>query len=266
MAQGLNSGVYVGLLPDMVTTIQTTGQFEGKTAYVFNIIGQRRGFTSTSVLNGVKEYDNSVADFAITSNSTLDIISSDANDTAAGTGVRTVKVTYINNSNNLVESAAITLNGTTLVTSVLTGVNQVLWMETDTAGSTGVAAGNIRLRINGGTVEVEQITAGGNKSRSAIFMIPTGYTGYVVNWMASSVNFDQDVRLRGTVNSLDRSLSTVYHYMSEKYCASNTNIPSGTDIWLKCPALSRIKCSTVAANTGSTSRCNTNMIIAIIQN
>lgn len=249
----------------ILETIQLTGQYQGKTAYAFNLIGQRAGFTSISVLNDIKEYDNAVADIAITANSTLDIISSSAGDAAAGTGVRTVKVTYIDNSNNLVESAGITLNGVTLVTSVLTGVNQVLWMEAATIGSGNVAAGNIRLRINGGTVEVEQITAGGNKSRSAVFMVPTGYTGYVINWQVSAVNNDQDVRLRGEVNSLDRSLATAYHYMSEKYAASNTAI-TGTDLWLKVPATARVKASTLSAGTGPTIRCNVNILMVIIKN
>lgn len=252
-------------LRDIVQEIQMTGLYRGKTGYVFNIIGQRAGFTSTTLMNDVKEYDNAVANIATTSNSTLDIISSSVNDAAAGTGVRTVKVVYINNSNNLVESAAITLNGTTLVTSVLTGVNQVLWMETTTFGSGGVAAGDIRLRINGGTVEVEQITTGGNKSRSGVFMIPTGYTGYVVNWRVSAINQDQDVRLRGTVNTLDKSISTAYHYMTEMYAALNTSPPPTHELYLKLPALARVKASTISTGTSSASRCNVNIIIMILQ-
>jgi len=248
-----------------IEEIQMTGLLDGKTAYAFNLIGQRNGFTSSSVLNDVKEYDNGVARIADTNNSTLDIISSSANDDGSpqGTGVGQVKVVYIDNSNNLVESGAIVLNGTTLVTSVLTGVNQVLWMESLVVGSGGVADGNIRLRINGGTVEVEQITAGGNKSRSAVFMVPTGYTGYVVNWRVSAVNNDQDVRLRGQVNTLDRSIATNYHYISQKYAAINTNIPQH-DIWMKIPALARVKASTMSGGTASTVRCNVNIFFIII--
>lgn len=249
----------------VIEEIQMTGEYNGKIAYAFNILGQRSGFTSTSVLNGVKEYDNGVADFAVTSSSTLDIISSSVNDTAAGTGVRTVKVTYIDSSNNLVESAPIVLNGTTLVTSVLTGVNQVLWMEAASVGSGGVAAGNIRLRINGGVVQVEQITAGGNKSRSGIFMIPTGYTGYLVNVHSTAINSDQDVRVRATVNTLDRSLSSVFHYQTELYTPINT-IFQDHDLWLRLPATSKIKANTMSAGTAGTVRCNINMLIIIIEN
>lgn len=251
--------------PNLLQEIQMTGQWRGKTAYAFNLIGQRNGFTNTSVLQGVKEYDNGVADFAVTSNSTLDIISSSANDILAGTGVRSVNVVYINNAGNLIETSVV-MNGTTLSTSVLTGVQQVLWMEAFEVGSGGVAAGNIRLRINGGSVEVEQITAGSNKSRSAIFQVPNNYTAYIANWRVSAVNNDQDVRLTATVNTLDRSINaTAYHYVSEKYATANSNIPP-QDIWLKLPSLSRIKARTMSGGTAATVRCNVNLLIILIEN
>lgn len=257
---------YFQNIANLIETIQTTGLYQGKTAVVYNVMGRRAGFTSTSVQNDVKEFDNGVAVNPVLSNSTLDIISSSVSDTnTAGTGVRTVKVIYINNTNNLVQSAAIALNGTTLVTSVLTGVNEVLWMEAETVGSGGIAAGNIRLRINGGTVEVEQISAGGNKSLSARFMIPTGYTGYIPFWDGHAINNDQDMRLRATVNSFDRSLSSVYKFQDNKYLALNTN--SSDDLqFMKFPALSKIKISTFSGATGATVRCDASFPIILIQN
>lgn len=249
---------------DAVFEIQQTGKYNGKTAYAFNILGRRAGFTSTSVFNDVKEYDNGVADIVTLSNSTLDIISSNANDTSAGTGVRTVKVVYINNSNQLVESSAITLNGTTLVTSVLTGVNFVLWMETATAGSGNVAAGNIRLRINGGTKEVEQISAGGNKSMTGAFMVPGGYKGYITSLQGTAIGTNQDLRLRGTVNSLDRSVSTVYHYMDNLFLTNGQNATSNYH-YLKLPALCKVKCSTISGATPVANRCDVSFLIILIQ-
>lgn len=250
----------------IIEEIQFTGKYEGKTAYAFNLIGQRQGFTSTSVQNAIKEYDNGVADIAVTNNSTLDIISSSTQDSAAGTGVRTVKVTYINNVNNLIESASIALNGTTLVTNVLANVNQVLWMEALTFGSGNAAAGDIRLRINGGTVEVEQISTGNNKSRSAVFMVPTGYTGYLINWRVSAINNDQAAVLLAQVNTLDRTLSTAYHAQSTKYAALNTNIPAVPNLWLKIPATARVKAVTISGGTAGTVRVNANIQFVIIQN
>lgn len=251
---------------NILEIVQTTGLLYGKTAYVFNLLGRRAGFTSTSVPNDIKEFDNGVATGPALSNSTLDIISSSASDTnSAGTGVQRVKVVYVNNSNNLVESAEINLNGTTLVTSVLTGVNEILWMESTLVGSGGAAAGNIRLRINGGTVECEQITTGFNKSRSARFMVPTGYTAYLHIWDVSAVNNDQDVGLLATVNSLDRSVSTVFKFLDSTYTASNTLITSNLG-FLKLPALSRLKANTVSGGTAVTVKCDISILIVLVQN
>lgn len=243
--------------------IQRTGKYNGKTAYVFNILGRRSGFTSTSIFNDIKEYDNGVANIPALSNSTLDIISSSANDTSAGTGVRTVKVVYVNNSNQLVESSAITLNGTTLVTSVLTGVNAVLWMETNTVGSGEVAAGNIRLRINGSTVEVEQISIGGNKSMSAFFMVPTGHTAHVKCLHGTAIGTNQDLRLRGTVNTLDRSISNVWHYQDNLFLTTG-QIDDSDISMLKFPALSKIKVSTISGATPVANRADVSFQVILI--
>lgn len=258
---------YLRQFETLTEIVSITGLLYGKTAFAFNITGRRAGFTSTTVLNDVKEYDNAVAEMPELSASTLDIISSSANDTnTAGTGVRQVKVVYINNLNALVESAAINLNGTTLVTSVLTNVNEVLWMETVTAGSGGKAAGNIRLRINGGTVEVEQITAQFNKSFTARFMVPTGYTAFMPSWRTHAINNDQNVRLQAQVNTLDRTVSTVYSAQANSDVASNTNADPILLPFLKFPALCKMKVSTISAGTAASVQCDVSFTVILVQN
>lgn len=256
---------YLRQFEDLNEVIQLTGQLYGKQARVFEILGRRAGFTSVTLVNDVKEFDNSVALTPILSNSTLDVISSSASDTnTAGTGVRKVKVTYINNSNNLVESTDINLNGTTLVTSVLTGVNQVLWMETTDVGSNLSAVGNIRLRINGGTVEVEQISISNNKSLSSNFMVPTGFTGYISNWKSHAIGNEQNARLVATVNSLDRSISTVFKTQVNSSVASNTNSGLILVPFIKFPALTRIKVNTISGGTAGTVQIDTSYVIVIV--
>jgi hypothetical protein len=256
---------YLRQFENLVEVISLTGFLNGKAAQAFKIMGRRNGFTSVTLVNDVKEFDNAVAIEPILSASTLDIISSSANDTnTAGTGVRKVKVVYINNLNALVQSADINLNGVTLVTSVLTNVNAVLWMEATEVGSGLAAAGNIRLRINGGTVEVEQISLGNNKSLSGHFMVPTGYTAYLHNWKAHAINNDQQMRIVATVNSLDRSLSTVYHAQGNSSVASNTNSGLIYLPFLKLPALTRVKVNTISAGTALTVQADTSYVIVII--
>jgi len=248
---------------DYLLDIAISNTYKNKVAKSFNILGRRSGFTSTSVYNDVKEYDNTIATIATLSNSTLDIISSSASDGVAGTGVRSVKVCYLNTSNVIVESGVIALNGTTLVTSVLTGVNFIYWMESYVVGSGGVAAGNIRLRINGGVVECEQITLGGNKSRTGAFKIPTGYTGYVTSLQGTAINTSQDILLRSTVNTLDRTLSTAFHYVDNLFLPSGINATSNFHS-LRFPELSIVKVSTLSGALPVANRANISFSIILI--
>lgn len=253
---------------DMVESIQQTGKYLGHTGQVFIITGRRAGFTSPSVLNDVKEFGNAVASIpTITTGDALEVISSSTDDdgSPAGTGVQTVKVTYIDASNNIVESANIVLNGTAAVAAGFTA-NEILWMETTAVGTGGVAAGNIRLRVVAGAVEAEQISLGGNKSLSARFMVPAGYTAYLTTWDGLAVNNDQDLRLRATVTSLTRTLTSgIYHFQAGAYIPSNaahfTILPS-----LRLPALCKVKVSTFSGGTPGTVRAETNFSIVILQN
>ena len=251
---------------DLIQTIQTTGQYKGKTAFVFNILGRRAGFTSTSVLNDIKEFANGTAAIPILAGTEpLEIVSSAAGDTAAGAGAQNVKVTYIDASNNIVQSAAINLNGTTPVAAGFTAI-EPLWMEVSAVGTAGgVAAGNIVLRVVSGAVEIEQVSAGGNRSLSARAMVPTGYTGYVLNWNSHAINNDQDMRIRAQVDTFTRAFAAPFHFIDADYLASNTGSLSNTP-FLKIPALAKIKVSTLSAGTGATIRAETSFTLVLIQN
>jgi hypothetical protein len=258
------SGIQVTpVFSDLIQTIQLTGKYQGKNAFVFNVMGRRAGFTSTSVLNDVVEFANGTAAIPVlTGVEPLEIVSSSANDTAAGTGARTVKVVYIDATNNLVESAAIALNGVTPVAAGFTAI-EPLWMEVDSVGSGIVSAGNIRLRVVAGAVECEQISAGGNRSLSGRFKIPTGYTAFIPSWNAHAVNADQDLRLRAEVETLSRVLSTVYHFIDTDYLPLNTGSIS-LPPFLKLPALARVKVSTLAGATAGTNRVDVSFVIVLI--
>lgn len=256
-------------LPEMVQSIQLTGNWYGHRALAFNIMGRRAGFTSTSVLNDVVEFANGTAAIPIlTGVEPLELVSSSAQDAPAGSGIQSVRVTYIDATNNIVESAAIVLNGTTPVAAGFTAV-EPLWMDSTAAGSGGtgntVAAGNIRLRVVSGSVECEQISAGGNKSLSGRFMVPTGYTAYIPYWNAHAINNDQDIRLRAQVTTLNRTLSALYHFIDTDYLPLNTGSISYPP-FLKLPALAKIKVSTLSAATGATIRVDVTFSVVLIAN
>lgn len=251
---------------DLVQQVSLTGLYNGHVAKIFQIMGRRAGFTSLTVLNDVKEFDNAAAAIPIfTSADALEIISSSVNDDGApaGTGVQTVKVTYINASNALVESANITLNGTTAVAAGFVA-NEIICMEATAVGSGLVAAGNIRLRIVAGPVEIEQISLGSTKSMSARFMVPTGYKGYMIHWDGSAVNNDQDMRLLATVTTLNRTLLPgVYIQHDLIYIPLNT-VADAQQAFLVYPALSRIKVATLSGGTAGSVRAASSFGIVII--
>lgn len=104
----------------------------------------------------------------------LEIVSTSIEDSATGTGARTVLIPGLDD--NYVEvSQLITLNGTTPVPIPinLKRVNPIIMMG---AGSNEVNVGSIRIRrVVGGTVQAE-IPIGVGIARQAIFTVPAAHT------------------------------------------------------------------------------------------
>lgn len=253
---------------DAIAEIQRTGKYGGKAAQAFHITGRRSAFTSTSVFNDVGEGIGTAASAlfpVLVGSETIEVISSSASDdgSPAGTGARTVKVTYIDTNWAIQQTADITLNGLTAVTVMAGGMLLPLWFEVTAVGSGLVAAGTITLRTNA-PVTLSQITAGRNKSLDAIFLVPEGYSAYVPFWSAGAIANSQDVRLRATVDSYTRAQGTVYHFIDNMYVAGNAdrneNLP-----WLKFSQYSFIKVSTISSSTAGPTRCDADFWVIIIQ-
>lgn len=113
-----------------------------------------------------------------TTNSTMTIVSSSANDTSAGTGARTVTVTYLDQTGAGPNTTTFTMNGTTPVTA---GVSNMCFIEkivVATVGSTGSNVGILTLKT-GGAVTVGTVAATNNLTLWAHHYIPTGKTSYI---------------------------------------------------------------------------------------
>lgn len=108
----------------------------------------------------------------------FEVVSASANDTAAGTGARTVQVTGIDANWNLL-SETVTLNGLTPVQSVGT-YYRVTKVEVLTVGIYGgTNAGNITVRGAGGGTTFVTVTAGFGQSFSSHFCVPQGFYGAI---------------------------------------------------------------------------------------
>jgi len=274
VSAAVTGSVSVSNFPAILTTedplLSATrlGLVDGKAAEVFHVMGRRAGFNSTSVLQDIGEFLGTSINALpeLTGAENLEIVSTSANDLAvSGSGARTIRVGYIDTSNNLVVSADLALNGTTAV-ALAFKANFILWMEVTASGNGEIAAGNILLRIAGAGATHEQITAGGNRSLSCRFMVPTGYSGYLVDWGLWAIGTTQDARLRATVRTRSRTLGTNYVFQSVAYLVAGGNTSEEIP-YLKCPALSKIKISTISGAVASaTNRIDGEFTILLISN
>jgi len=118
----------------------------------------------------------------------IKVSSSDANDTAAGTGARTVTVYGLDGSYNQINET-VSLNGQTAVTTTATFL-RVLHLMVNTAGSGGAAAGNIYAGVGavttGKPATVYGVYTADGGATACIYTVPAGYTGYVFDFLCSS--------------------------------------------------------------------------------
>lgn len=111
-----------------------------------------------------------------TSNARRSIASASALDTAAGTGARTVRITYLDVTGAGPFTETITLNGTTYVNTVATNICYIEKIQVITAGSTGSNAGILTLKAAtaGGGATIGTINATNNQTFWAHHYVPIG--------------------------------------------------------------------------------------------
>jgi hypothetical protein len=244
--------------------ISEEGNYDGREAYIWRLLGRRAGFNSTSVLQDVGEWlATSIDSFPVlTGAETLELVSSSTADdnSPGGTGTRTVRIVYLDTS-YAIQSVDYPLNGTVPVV-VAESMRFVYWMEALTGGTSEVSEGNIDLRISGGGAIHERITAGGNRSLSARFMVPDGFTGYIRSWAGEAINTTQDMRLRATMSTYDQTLSSRYVFQATMYLGASGERQDPLP-WVKIPARCRVKVSTIpgAAAAGNRVGCNFDVLL-----
>lgn len=110
------------------------------------------------------------------SNAQRSVSSSNVNDTAAGTGARTVTITYYTSAGAGPFTETVTLNGTTAVATVSTTICYIEKIVVASVGSGGSNAGTISLFVNnaGGGGTIGTIAIGANQTLWAHHYVPTG--------------------------------------------------------------------------------------------
>src|SRR3990167_2288436 len=188
----------------------------------------------------------------------INIVSSSANDAAAGTGARTVDIHYLNTS-FVEKNHTYTLNGVTAVTGP-TDFYRLNHMEAMTAGSGAVPAGNISLTNTAGTVTYGYIAAGGNVALQAIYTVPSiakvnGFTSpvthaYITQWGAGAnvAAAGKSVRahLRATIDKHGNLSPGIFHFYSISM-VSDGSVLQDFNIPVRCPSGTDIKISAIGA-------------------
>jgi hypothetical protein len=118
----------------------------------------------------------------------MEISSSSASDTAAGTGARTVTIYGLDGNYNQINET-VSLNGQTAVNTTNSFL-RVLHMTVNTAGSGGAAAGTIYAGTGavttGKPANVYAAYTADGGSTACVYTVPAGYTGYVFDFLVSS--------------------------------------------------------------------------------
>lgn len=115
----------------------------------------------------------------------MQVVSTSAADTAAGTGARSVRIYYLD-TNYVAHDEVVVMNGTAPVLTAATNILRVNKMHVYTIGSGGVTAGNISLQAIGGAVTYSYMTVGRNLARQAVYTVPEGYKLRIEQWQLSS--------------------------------------------------------------------------------
>ena len=160
----------------------------------------RNGSVNSGTTQDVWSSGGDYTGFA-TSPETVQVFSSSTADTAAGTGARTVRITGLKSSSSTsYETEDVTLNGTTIVTTVNSWY-RINLAYVITAGTSGSNTGIITFRQSTTTTNVFcTIPATYNQSTAAVYTVPAGKTGYLDKYSFGIV------RAAGTAGSASISL------------------------------------------------------------
>lgn len=181
----------------------------------------------------------------------MTVVSDSANDTAAGSGARTVKIHYLDAS-GAYGHEVLTLNGTTGVNTVATNIRFIQMITVQTLGSFGGKnAGNITIhKLATPATVYARIVAGNNVSLSTARMIPSGVDFWLKSMSVSSTSSKPvSVRLTATCDHAGVYTEGVFQF-NEIVEVQDSGLAIQFDVPRKIPALSIIKGIAVSALAG----------------
>lgn len=164
---------------DFLTNI-SRGKVQGATP--FGSYGERT--TSGAETNRIV-WPNGIFSLPPAAGVQMSIISTSADDDAAGTGIRTVEIHYLD-ANLDEQEEILVMDGVTPVLTQATDIRFINCTHIQTYGTDAFAAGTITAS-NGG-VTYSQISVGETRCTSSARMIPRGKVGYLAGASAGAVS------------------------------------------------------------------------------
>lgn len=156
-------------------------------------------------------------------NFTGSIVSSNVNDTAAGTGARTVRIVYADSTGGGPFIETVALNGTTPVALAAADKCFIERMSVQTVGSGGAAAGTITLR-NDAVATVWSIATGDNQTFGAHHYVAKGKTAYVLDLYHNNTSTAANAGSALTLRSRPIGIADT----AERVLADSVNVGGGS--------------------------------------
>lgn len=184
----------------------------------------------------------------------MTVVSTSANDTAAGTGLRTVEIHYLDN--NLVEKTElITMNGLVGVNTVAVNIRFVNDFYGESVGAAGAAVGTITIFAIGVPATVyTQIDPGHFRHANTARMVPAGFVclveGFAATGGAAAGGKSASITLRGTSHH-GLLLPTNVFGSDSNILVFNSALFVKFDTPLQYPAGAIIKCTSFATAAGA---------------
>jgi hypothetical protein len=181
----------------------------------------------------------------------MSIVSNSANDSAAGTGARTVTVFYLDQL-YAEQTEIVTMNGTAAVLTVATNIFRVNEFMSKTVGSAGSTVGQITISSVGGSPIFRYVFPGFNRSRGSHYTVPAGKTLFVNQWTVGvgGLNASNFARLifRSTYNDVSGQQLTpgVFFVPQAEIITPNGFADRHFDFPMKFPATTDLKVSAMS--------------------
>ena len=163
-------------------------------------------------------------------------VSTSTQDSAAGTGVRTLLITYYDGALTGPFTETVTMSGTTAVSTVATNIQFVESIIAQTVGSNGTNVGTISLQNIGGGTTFGSIAVGDGRTHWCHHYIAAGRTGFIRGFNAGTTGVSGSVFLRAarplTANAFEQQITTQYRITT----GANTLPAAYEDLWITGPA------------------------------